>query len=206
MNNLFDACKGVSALEAAEKLGVLVKRKGRRAWVCCPIHHERTPSLCFYEDGGWHCFGCRQGGDSIAFYAAYLQLSQLDAAKRLAEDFHLADYHASVGKSGMEDVSPSLYKDLAEKTNQNISLQARELMKKVEAWKASKQRLYADIIHIANNTMRHIEESLAAQDLCWDNSDFSKALYARQAAEDELDILSSATPKELFQMMKESGS
>ena len=206
MNNLFDACKGVSALDAAEKLGVLVKRKGRRAWVCCPIHHEKTPSLCFYEDGGWHCFGCHQGGDSIAFYAAYLQLSQLEAAKRLAEDFHLADYHASVGKSGMEAVSPYLYKDLAEKPHQDLSNQARELMGRVEAWKAAKQWLYADIIHKANATMRQIEEKFVAPDLCWDSIDFSKALYARQAAENELDIMSSATPRELLQMMKESGS
>lgn len=189
MINLFDVCKSVSAVDAAVKMGVSIKRKGQRAWACCPLHHEKIPSLCFFEDGGWHCFGCNQGGDSTAFYAAFLKISPLDAAKRLAEDFHLLAKSAS---------------NIIENHDLDISTRARELMKKVEAWKSSRQRLYADIIHKANTTMRCIEESLAVPDLCWENSDFSKALYARQAAENELDILSSATPKELYQMMKES--
>lgn len=202
MENYFELCKSVSALNAAEKQGIPVKRKARRAWTCCPIHHEKSPSLCFYEDGSWHCFGCHHGGDSVAFYAAYMKITPLDAAKRLAEDFQLVP--SIPDRSGNASFSSRLAAKV--ESEKSVSAQARELMEKVEAWKATKQRLYADIIHKANTTMRRIEESLTVPDLCWDNSDFTKALYARQAAENELDILSLATPRELFQMMKESGS
>jgi hypothetical protein len=32
----------------------------------CPLHGEKTPSLCVYETtNSWYCFGCHKGGNSI---------------------------------------------------------------------------------------------------------------------------------------------
>lgn len=150
MINLFDICKSVSSMDAAEKLGIMIRRKGRRAWTCCPIHHEKSPSLCFFESGSWHCFGCHHGGDSVAFYAAYLKMAPLDAAKRLAEDFQLAP--SIPDRSAKASFSSRITAKV--EPEKPISAQAHELMEKVEAWKASKQHLYADIIHEVNRKLQ----------------------------------------------------
>lgn len=81
-----EARRLVSAREVAELNGLHPNRSG---FVCCPFHHEKTPSLKLFPDGGWKCFGCGKGGSSIDFEAALYDLNPLDAVKRLNSDFHL---------------------------------------------------------------------------------------------------------------------
>lgn len=33
-----------------------------RTILLCAFHHERTPSLIVYADGGFRCYGCRKLG------------------------------------------------------------------------------------------------------------------------------------------------
>lgn len=58
----------IDLVALAEKSGCQVTKSGK-AYVCkCPIHAEKTPSLHISrERGAWHCFGCNQGGDAIAW-------------------------------------------------------------------------------------------------------------------------------------------
>ena len=46
-----------------------VRRNGytvdSHGFMCCPFHHEKTPSLKLYKNGDWHCFGCHLGGSVI---------------------------------------------------------------------------------------------------------------------------------------------
>lgn len=87
MTDVFsDVRRLVSAREVAELNGLHPNRSG---FVCCPFHHEKTPSLKLFPDGGWKCFGCGKGGSSIDFEAALYDLNPLDAVKRLNSDFHL---------------------------------------------------------------------------------------------------------------------
>ena len=57
-------------MDVALREGIRLRQKGSRAWACCPLHGEKTPSLCFYPDGRWYCFGCHRGGDAVDFLAA----------------------------------------------------------------------------------------------------------------------------------------
>jgi len=67
-----------------------LKRVGGR-WVArCPFHEDRRPSLTFFADGGWKCFGCGAGGDAVDLVCRFFHLSPLGAATKLAQDFHLA--------------------------------------------------------------------------------------------------------------------
>lgn len=72
----------------------LVRRYGfepnRNGFICCPFHHEKTPSFKVYAgSGGFHCFGCGKHGDVISFTMDYLSLSFEDACGRLNVDFSL---------------------------------------------------------------------------------------------------------------------
>lgn len=85
--DIFDTTKRlVSARSAAEYYGF---QPNRANFISCPFHIEKTASLKLFDDGGWHCFGCNQGGSSVNFVAKLLNLSPLDAVRRMNEDFHL---------------------------------------------------------------------------------------------------------------------
>jgi hypothetical protein len=68
VSTIFDACRAITAYEAAQQAGMLLKRSGSRWWTCCPFHREKTPSLCFFPDGGFKCFGCGVCSDAVRVY------------------------------------------------------------------------------------------------------------------------------------------
>ncbi|GAB3431947.1 DNA primase [Actinophytocola sediminis] len=52
----------------------------------CPFHDEKTPSFNVRSTHGtFHCFGCGQGGDVIAFLMQIDHLSFVESVERLAE-------------------------------------------------------------------------------------------------------------------------
>lgn len=62
----------------------------RNGYIHCLFHNERTASMKLYPGkGGYHCFGCGAHGSVIDFTAELLNLTPLDAVKRLNEDFQL---------------------------------------------------------------------------------------------------------------------
>lgn len=100
----------ITARQAAEHYGLQVRVNGM---ACCPFHPDKHPSMKL--DERYYCFGCRGGaprfaessrrqsrsdqlcqgqsclstGDVIDFVANLHGIGKLDAARRLAEDFHL---------------------------------------------------------------------------------------------------------------------
>lgn len=62
----------------------------RANFIKCPFHEDSTASLKIYPgDGGWHCFGCGEGGDVIDFVARLLRLRFSEAVARIDTDFGL---------------------------------------------------------------------------------------------------------------------
>lgn len=83
--NIFTEVKDrLTARQAAEYYGLKV---GRNGLACCPFHDDRHPSMKI--DRNYHCFACGVGGDAIDYVARMFGLSQLDAARKLIEDFGL---------------------------------------------------------------------------------------------------------------------
>jgi len=88
MAGLFDSVRHISAIDAAERAGIPMVRRGGSMWACCPFHGEKTPSLKFYEgDRGWTCFGCHKGGDAIKLYEEMYHVEPVEAARMLAAAF-----------------------------------------------------------------------------------------------------------------------
>ena len=85
MNNIFTLVRAnVTAREAAERYGLQVSRNGM---ACCPFHDDRHPSM--KVDERYYCFGCHVTGSAIDFTARLFGLTPLEAARKLADDFHL---------------------------------------------------------------------------------------------------------------------
>ena len=82
--NLFESVKAATTVrQAAEHYGLKI---GRGNMVCCPFHADRTPSMKLNEDY-FYCFGCRATGDVIDLVTRLFNLSNYEAAQKLAYDF-----------------------------------------------------------------------------------------------------------------------
>ena len=54
----------------------------------CPFHDEKTPSFNVNPSrGGYHCFGCQEGGDVISFLMKIDGLTFVETVERLAEKY-----------------------------------------------------------------------------------------------------------------------
>lgn len=103
--DLFKAVKeNVTARQAAALYGLEIAENGMAR---CPFHDDHTPSLKL--DKRYYCFGCHATGDAIDFVSAYLQLSPLEAAKRLAADFNIP-YNSDCGVKQDHSVSLAEYR------------------------------------------------------------------------------------------------
>ena len=64
---------------------VRLVRAGRQWKGCCPFHGEKTPSFHVYEDH-YHCFGCGEHGDAIAFVMKSQGATFTEAVAQLAAE------------------------------------------------------------------------------------------------------------------------
>lgn len=83
---LFETIKSqITVKQAAEHYGFIPNRS---SMICCPFHSDHTPSLKL-NDTYFYCFGCHATGDVIDFAARLYNLSNVQAARKLAADFHV---------------------------------------------------------------------------------------------------------------------
>lgn len=59
-----------------------------KAWILCPFHAEKNPSLSL-KGQRYKCFGCQVGGDGVDFVTQLYNLTPLEAARLIAKDFGL---------------------------------------------------------------------------------------------------------------------
>lgn len=109
--NIFDEIKQrVNTKQIAEMAGLKLKKCSNRYKALCPfpIHVEKTPSFYIFADGGFYCYGCNtSGGDAVAFYAKLHNLSMIDSAKRIVQEYRLPIEFDGIDESLLEIGIPS---------------------------------------------------------------------------------------------------
>lgn len=121
----------LDAADVAHRAGLHLRQKGSRFWTCCPLHGEKTPSMCFFPDGKFHCFGCGLHGDAADLYAA-LHGVPLAEALRVCK----GDYKPDPTRRKIED-----------------------LRERVERWFSEQWSLTCNKKHLALESMLHMEHS-----------------------------------------------
>lgn len=100
---------------------VSLARKGQNLWGLCPFHGEKTPSFSVHPGRqAFKCFGCGEGGGSIAFVMKARNLSFSEAAEDLAARYGIEIQYegGAPSKRGDADAYPVLafaaevYRDL----------------------------------------------------------------------------------------------
>lgn len=180
---VFDAVRHISARDAAERAGLPLQLRGGKAWACCPLHGERTPSLRLYEEAerGWYCYGCHRGGDATALYAALYGLHPLDAAKALAAAFGIPT------DGPTPKPQPTMY----------------NLCRALEHWRAERLAELREARRLADGVAR-CRVAIGGPDAQGDPN-FVQAVEARAAADIEIARLEAATPEELAELMEAEG-
>ncbi|WP_158652555.1 DNA primase [Helicobacter felis] len=85
VESLHDLKARVEIVDFVEKLGFSPKRAGSVFFICCPFHHENTPSLALSpHKNTWRCYGCGRGGDVINFVEHLKGYGFYDAAFEVA--------------------------------------------------------------------------------------------------------------------------
>jgi len=191
--DVFKTARAVSAIEAANRLGLRGRRTGERMVVRCLFHEDKTPSMVLYpRDGGFHCFGCGKSGDATALYQQALGLTPLEAARRVCEDFQLkwTDDWSPSGRS-----APSREPD------------ARKLMLTLQQFRERRAALLVSSRTQAQTQLsareKQLEEHALPFDQWWDDPQWARAKAAVIDAEEELMQLDSMTPTELWQLYRD---
>ena len=96
-NDIFETVKNnVKIAEVVEDYGVQLNYQGQGL---CPFHKEKTPSFSVKrEDNIFKCFGCGESGDAITFVAKLKGIEPIEAARELAEKYHIAIEEKKTGK------------------------------------------------------------------------------------------------------------
>lgn len=64
---------------------VKLKKQGKNYHVCCPFHHEKTPSFTVNSDKQfYYCFGCGAHGNAVDFLMNYDRLEFVETIEELA--------------------------------------------------------------------------------------------------------------------------
>lgn len=87
MNYAQEIKERLTSREVFEYYGL---RPNRSGFVCCPFHHEDTPSMKIYDGkNGYCCFGCGETGDIFDFVRKYFNLNFHQAIEKINSDFCL---------------------------------------------------------------------------------------------------------------------
>ena len=56
---------------------------GRKIFICCPFHGEKTPSLCIYPKNNYYCYGCQKSGQNALDFMVEVEGNFLSAIREL---------------------------------------------------------------------------------------------------------------------------
>jgi DNA primase len=186
LSALFDSVRHISAIDAAERAGIHLVRRGGSYWACCPLHGEKTPSLKFYEgDRGWHCFGCHKGGDAVKLFEELYRVEPVEAARMLAAAFGISVDEAPRAGPPPKPEPSKHHKDRAAEINFN------------RIWDAACERKW--------KAQAALDRMHAEGTADWDNPLFVAALKVRSSADERLDALASYDNDDKKALLAEGG-
>lgn len=94
------------SIDAIIRPYVELTKKGSSLMGLCPFHSEKTPSFSVSPlKNVYHCFGCRRGGDGIAFIMEKENLTFQKAVEKIANDNGISIEYADKDKTDEEGES-----------------------------------------------------------------------------------------------------
>lgn len=195
--NIFDSVKNsVSVREAAMHYGINVNNNN----MCrCPFHPDRHPSMKVDGKyfGRFYCFGCNETGDVIDFIGKLFGLSNIEAAKKLSEDFGITYDNDFIGKGKHEKSFDELKREKEAADRKAFAVWKRDFSNEI-------LRLLSDmreIKYLAETEALKLLESKS--DYCWIKENIEAVENCLEIIYDETDEKLKAESSELERQVKE---
>ena len=136
-SNIFDkVLENVDIVDVVKRYVDLVP-KGKNLFGVCPFHDDHSPSMSVSREKQiYNCFTCHEGGNAIKFIEKYKRISSIEAAKFLAQEYHIdiSEFERTSSKTNdferyykALDTASRFYQFLM--NNQEMSAEAREYLK-----------------------------------------------------------------------------
>jgi len=124
------AIKDATDIHAVISRYVSLSKSGSGFKGRCPFHKDDTPSMTVStEKGLWHCFGCGEGGDVIAFLMKIERLTFVEAAKRLAEEAGIPFHGTEDGeRAKLREIVADVANQFVRNLRSSAGLRAREYL------------------------------------------------------------------------------
>lgn len=185
----FESARQVSAIQAAQKLGLPLRRTGPRYVTRCVFHEEKSPSMTLYPGtGGFYCFGCHEHGDAARLYQQVLGLAPVEAAKRVCQDFGLS-------YDRRRRHAPSAPKADARVLRQKIiGFREREIQKLV----VTRTQMALKMAERENE----MAKAALPPDACWDDPEWAQAMKEHAECEEAIRLLDGMGMSRLWEMMQ----
>lgn len=114
----------VTTKQAAEFYGQEVDRAGMTR---CPFHPDTHPSM--KVDERYYCFGCHKTGDVIDFTAGLFDLTPLEAARKLAQDFGIDPNTPASAVLSIPRVHPKIGQQKKEDRCESVLIDYEQILK-----------------------------------------------------------------------------
>jgi hypothetical protein len=190
--NIFQEVKAaVTTRQAAEYYGYRVSRNGM---MCCPFHSDKTPSM--KVDRNFICFGCQEKGDVIHFTGKLYNITPLEAAKKLAEDFNL-----DITSSRPDGPKGTIHHDRRGRQ----AKKPRSDLHKERQFQSAVSRVYhtfCDYLHLLHRWRREYAPSSPNEDY---HPLFVEAMQKTEFVNELLDELMEGSPEEKAAVIIEKG-
>lgn len=110
MTDIFEKVKDqVKIADVVEAFGIKLNSRDKGL---CPFHREKTPSFSIDRKNNiFTCFGCGETGDVITFASKMKEVEPLEAAKLLAEMFHI-DIDDCTKRTSIKDYLKTCIRDV----------------------------------------------------------------------------------------------
>lgn len=142
--------KQIDICDVAIKLGLVVKNRK----TLCFLHPDHNPSLCFFSNNQWHCFGCGEGGDVISLVQKRKECSFREACQWLNNVFFCGTIDSSIKKTYPKEPLYIQKKETNKPTPDSeiyhAILQHLQLSKYAEDYLCLKRKLSLEVIRSAN--------------------------------------------------------
>jgi hypothetical protein len=173
-----EAKQSIDLASIVESAGVELVRRGTRHVGLCPFHDEKTPSFYIYDDGGFYCFGCHEGGDAISFVQKMYGLSFSEALRYLG-----------IERRGS---TPQVRRDIQRRKRR------AELVKAFRKWEIQ-YYIYVSDLHF--RTKKLMMNGIPPEDL----NLYSLLLHALPVWKYHMEILIHGDDNQKYQLFKEVG-
>jgi DNA primase len=88
--NIINKANSVDIAEIFQKYNLKVGQYNSSIICPFPFHKENSASFNFYRTtNSFNCFGCKNGGGTVCFVALMENISKLEAAQRIINDFNV---------------------------------------------------------------------------------------------------------------------